>query len=246
MRIGGHLNWVFNVLPLGRPALTELYRKIAGKNIMGAGIALNADVVRNIEWLIAVIPKAIGVHFIDATRWDDRKADFVLWTDASLRLGLAFVYAGHGFTYAMSPSDTKEKVDIFFLELVAILSAVHHAALFTHPPKKVLLWTDSLDSVAAYSSLRAVEPVHNSVLLALSGILLQTGMDLRIRHIGAKTTPELISSQGLWSTNFFVDSLLTASASSLHHESFCRRDGGGAFRSPGRAGTSFSSPIFKT
>jgi hypothetical protein len=91
MRIGGHLNWVFNVLPLGRPALTELYRKIAGKNIMGAGIALNADVVRNIEWLIAVIPKAIGVHFIDATRWDDRKADFVLWTDASLRLGLAFL-----------------------------------------------------------------------------------------------------------------------------------------------------------
>ena len=133
-----------------------------------------------------MIPKAIGVHFVNATHWDDQEADFVLWTDASLRLGLAFVYAGHGFTYAISPSDTKEKVDIFFLKLVAILSAVHHIALFQHPPKKVLLWTDSLDSVAAYSSLRATEPSHNYVLLALAGVLLQTGIDLRIRHIAGK------------------------------------------------------------
>ncbi|KAF8816454.1 hypothetical protein BYT27DRAFT_7184001 [Phlegmacium glaucopus] len=25
LRVGGHLNWVFNVLPLGRPALSEFY-----------------------------------------------------------------------------------------------------------------------------------------------------------------------------------------------------------------------------
>jgi hypothetical protein len=195
LRVGGHLNWVFNVLPLGRPALGEFYRKIAGKTIMGAGVALNAEVVRNLEWLIQVIPRAIGVHFVNATRWDDREADFVLWTDASLRLGLAFVYAGHGFAYAISPSDSKERVDIFFLELTAILSAVHHVALFSRPPKKLLLWTDSLDSVAAYSSLRAAESLHNSVLLALAGILLETGIDLRIRHIAGKdnTRADLLS-----------------------------------------------------
>lgn len=131
MHIAGHLNWVFNVLPLGRPALGEFYRKIAGKNIMGAGITLNADVVRNLEWLIEVIPRAIGVHFVDAMHWNDCEADFVLWTDASLRLGLAFVHAGRGFIYPISPSNTKDKIDIFFLELVAILSAVHssHARL---------------------------------------------------------------------------------------------------------------------
>jgi hypothetical protein len=186
LRVGGHLNWVFNVLPLGRPALSEFYRKVAGKNLMNAGISLNADVVRNLEWLVEVIPKAIGVHFVDATHWKDHEADFVLWTDASLRLGLAFVYAGRGFTYAISSHISNERINIFFLELVAILSAVHHIALFRHPPKKVLLWTDSLDSVAAYSSLRAAESIHNSVLLALAGILLETGMDLRIRHIPGK------------------------------------------------------------
>ena len=195
LRVGGHLNWVFNVLPLGRPALGELYRKIAGKNLMHAGIALNSDVIRNLEWLVDVIPRAIGVHFVSASHWDDQEANFVLWTDASLRLGLAFTYAGHGFTYALSVNNSKEKIDIFFLELVAILSAVHHIALFPHPPKKVLLWTDSLDSVAAYSSLRAAESIHNSVLLALAGVLLETGMDLRIRHISGKenTKADLLS-----------------------------------------------------
>ena len=51
----------------------------------------------------------------------------------------------------------KEKIDIFFLELVAILLAVHHVSLFQHPPKKLFLWTDSLDLVAAYNSLHASE-----------------------------------------------------------------------------------------
>ena len=195
LRVGGHLNWVFNVLPLGRPALGELYRKVAGKSQMHAGIALNASVKRNLEWLLDILPKAIGVHFVSATHWEDHEADFVLWTDASLRFGLAFIYAGRGFAYALKENTSKEKVDIFFLELVAILSAVHHIGLLSHPPKRVLLWTDSLDSVAAYSSLRAAESMHNSVLLALAGILLETGMDLRIRHIPGKenTRADLLS-----------------------------------------------------
>ncbi|KAF8804437.1 hypothetical protein BYT27DRAFT_7018590, partial [Phlegmacium glaucopus] len=118
------------------------YCKIAGKTLMNAGISLNADVVQNFEWLINIIPKAIGVHFVDATQWNNNEADFELWLDASLHLGLSFVYAGRGFMYAMAPSNAKEKIDIFFLELVAILSAIHHIAIFPSPLQKVLLWTD--------------------------------------------------------------------------------------------------------
>ena len=185
LRVGGHLNWVFNVLPLGHPALGEFYHKVAGKSVMNAGISLNSDIVRNLQWLIDVIPRAIGVHFVEATHWDDLHADLVLWTDASL-LGLGFAYAGRGFVYTISSAGSKERPDIFFLELVAILSAVYRVACFHHPPKKLLLWTDSLDSVAAYSSLRASESIHNSVLLAIAGILLETGIDLRLRHIAGK------------------------------------------------------------
>ena len=169
------MNWVFNVLPLSHPALGEFYCKISGKN---TGIALNADVTRNLEWLLEVIPKAVSVHFTDTMHWDDREADYILWTDISICLGLAFIYADHGFTYAISPAIVKEKIDIFFLELVAILLAIHHVALFQQPPKKLLLWTDSLDSVTAYNSLHASESIHNSVLLALGKILLETRIGL--------------------------------------------------------------------
>ena len=103
------MNWVFNVLPLGKPALGEFYRKIAGKTLMNAGIALNAEVVRNLEWLVDVIPRAIGIHFVNASHWDDQEADLVLWSDASPCLGLTFVYGDRGFMYPISPSNTKEK-----------------------------------------------------------------------------------------------------------------------------------------
>ena len=45
---------------------------------MNAGISLNANITRNLEWLIDIIPNAIGVHFVDASHWDDQEADFVL------------------------------------------------------------------------------------------------------------------------------------------------------------------------
>ena len=70
---------------------------------MNVGITLNADITRNLEWLLEVIPKAVGVHFIDTMHWDNQEANLILWTDTSLCLGLTFIYADHGFTYAISP-----------------------------------------------------------------------------------------------------------------------------------------------
>jgi hypothetical protein len=43
-RLGGHLNWLLNVMPWGRPALTELYRKMRGKTHSYRGIFINAEV----------------------------------------------------------------------------------------------------------------------------------------------------------------------------------------------------------
>ena len=77
------MNWVSDVLPLGHPALRKFYQKVSEKKNMNIGIALNADVTRNLKWLLEVIPKAVGVHFIDTMHWDDQEANLVLWTDTS-------------------------------------------------------------------------------------------------------------------------------------------------------------------
>lgn len=175
---------MLNVLPWGRPALSELYRKTAGKLHNHAKIFLNATVVNDLSWLARTIPECIGIRFVDAGRWMEEDADFVMWTDASGKLGLSFVYAGNGFLYQLQHSKASSPpVDIFFLELLAILSGIHHVAHFTCPPRRLLIFTDSLDSVAVLNSLRASETLHNSVLLAIAEIMMKTGIDLRVRHI---------------------------------------------------------------
>ncbi|KAJ3737623.1 hypothetical protein DFJ43DRAFT_968916, partial [Lentinula guzmanii] len=185
LQLAGHINWAFNVLPWGRPALTELYAKVDNKLGMSAGVPLNVAIRESLSWLADILPKSIGVRFLDDGFWPDSDADMVLWTDAS-KIGLSFTFAGNGFWYQIASSPQGPIVDIFFLELVAILSAVSHVASLPSPPKKVLLWSDSLDSVQAFNSLSVRNPAHNAPLLAAAGIILQSGIDLRVRHIPGK------------------------------------------------------------
>jgi hypothetical protein len=187
LKLAGHLSWMLNVLPWGRPALTELYRKTAGKLHNHAKIYLNATVIDNLSWLSRTIPTSIGIRFVDAGKWNEVDADLIMWTDASGKHGLSFVFAGNGFVYQrQSPKLGSSSVDIFFLEMLAILSGIHHVAHFAHPPRRLLIFTDSLDSVAVFNSLHTSESMHNSILLAVAEIILKTGIDLRVRHIEGK------------------------------------------------------------
>ena len=110
----------------------------------------------------------------------------IVWTDASLRLALSFVYGNNGFLYQLRESPPNIKIDIFFLELIAIMSTIHHVALFASPPKRLLIFTDSLDAVAVFNSLRTNETIHNGPLLGVASVILRTGIDLRVRHIEGK------------------------------------------------------------
>jgi hypothetical protein len=109
-----------------------------------------------------------------------------MWTDASLYNALAFVYSNKGFFCLIQPPSVDTKVNIFFLKLLAILSAVHHVGFLTHPPHNLLIWTDSLDSIAILNSLHTAESMHNALLLAIADIILCTGMDLWVCFIEGK------------------------------------------------------------
>ncbi|KAL4255182.1 hypothetical protein AB1N83_014103 [Pleurotus pulmonarius] len=123
---------MLNVLPWGKPAMFELYRKTAGKSAPFTPIPINTLVKDELLWLQKVIPSASGIKFVDSLRWSDDEADMIMWSDANLCDGIAFVFAGHGFVYKivdrqnLSASDLH--ADIFFLEQIGILSALHHAA----------------------------------------------------------------------------------------------------------------------
>ncbi|KAJ3740314.1 hypothetical protein EV360DRAFT_90425 [Lentinula raphanica] len=132
---------------------------------------------RHITWVPQfsdMLKSAIGIRFEDAQAWSNSEADFVCWTDAS-NIGLSFVYASNGFCYRGAHK-----------ELLAILSGLHHIASKPSPPKRVLFFSDSLDSVQVLSSFAVKESSHNSILLAIAGIVLKTGIDIRVRHMTGK------------------------------------------------------------
>lgn len=66
---------------------------------------------------------------------------------------------------------------------MAIVSAIHHAASLNIPPRQILIFTDSLDCVYVFDSLRVAEAIHNAPLLAASSIVARTGIDICIQHI---------------------------------------------------------------
>jgi hypothetical protein len=93
---------------------------------------------------------------------------------------MSFIYASASFVYEICPPPKGISINIFFLKLVAILSAIHHTASFNSLPCHVLIYTDSLDSVCAYNSLVAGEAIHNNVLLAIAKVCLELGLDIRL------------------------------------------------------------------
>jgi hypothetical protein len=104
--------------------------------------------------------------------------DMVMWTNTSLHNALAFVYFNKGFLYSIQPLPVDTKINIIFLKLLAIGSAVHHVGSLMYSPHCFLIWTDSLNSVAILNSLCIAESMHNAPLLVIADIILCTRMDL--------------------------------------------------------------------
>lgn len=92
-------------------------------------------------------------------------------------------------------------------------------------PRRLLVFTDSLDSVAVLNSLHASEPLHNSVLLAIAEIVMKPVSIFEFIISKVKRISKLICFHVLCLMSFIDISLLTASAHSLLQGISCRRDG---------------------
>lgn len=185
-QVAGYLNWSLNVMPWGRPALTEMYQKMSGKIHSGGLVPLNRKVREDLEWLKGELAVTDGVRFIGDSHWTDDKADMEIWTDAAPNLGLAFCYGAEGYVYKILPP-SGDVVNIFFLEMMAILSAIANAASRPTPPRTILIHSDSLDSVLVLQSLVAHNPMHGAPLKLIAHIIMNCRMDLCIWHIAGKS-----------------------------------------------------------
>jgi hypothetical protein len=94
--------------------------------------------------------------------WDLEDADTVVFCNASLQ-GLAFWYPGcsTGF-YTPVPNDTAHEI-IFYFEALAITSACNDLCKTMDDCSKVIIYTDSMNTVNIFNSLHC-QPEFNPLL----------------------------------------------------------------------------------
>jgi hypothetical protein len=178
------MSWALTVCPLLQPALSSAYCKVAGKNIPNAGIFVNAEVKRDFIWFADAFRSFSGVRILRSLAWRSGEADLQLYCDASLTgLGFWSPSALHGFTHALPPP-ASELADhtIFWFEALCVASAIEYAASLPTVPRRLTIFTDSLDTVEIFNSLKA-SGTYNPILLFSCRILLEQDIDLRVYHI---------------------------------------------------------------
>ena len=178
------MSWALTVCPLLRPVLSSVYQKVAGKNIPNAAIFVNGEVKHDFSWFTDAFHSFSGVQILRSLTWRPGEADLQLYCDASLT-GLSFWAPSslHSFTHTLPPTSSGSiDVTIFWFEALCVASAIEYTA-FLHPvPWCLAIYTDRLDTVQIFNSLKA-SGTYNPILLFSCGLLLQQDIDLHVFHI---------------------------------------------------------------
>jgi hypothetical protein len=193
--LAGYVNWALNVYPLGRPGLSTLYNKIAGKTRANARIYLNTSIIRELLWLSNYISSAPPLRIFSPVSWDPVEARLAglhqleVFTDAS-PIGLAYYFPSLGLAYYAPlppnpPSDT-----IFWFEALAICSAIHHAADiwacdFSPKLDRLLVRTDNMNCVYMFNSCHA-KPSYNLLLLSSINVHIRSSLDVHACHVAGE------------------------------------------------------------
>lgn len=129
------------------------------------------------------------MYFWRARAWGPRAADLTIFCDASLDgLGFWCPQRGQAFLAEKPVAPPGLEDHIFWFEALCVLGALEWAASLASPPQRLAIYTDNLNTVQMFESLRAL-PGYDDILLSACQTLLSTQINLRVWHIpGAQNT----------------------------------------------------------
>ena len=179
--LAGWFNWALNVYPLLRPALNNVYAKMAGKQNRDQRLYINNAIRDDLMWAVSHIERSGGIHLLKSFNWTPAEADFVIFCDACPE-GMGFWYpvSKDGY-YAPTPVNVPTDV-IFYYETLCVLSAIVNVQTKAPAGSKVLIYTDNANTVDIFRSLRCL-PAYNHLLKAAVDVLIANDYSLRVLHI---------------------------------------------------------------
>ena len=180
-QLAGWFNWSLNVFPLLRPALNNVYSKMSGKRNRDQRVYINNAIRDDLMWALTHIKNSDGVHLWKSLSWDPASADFVIYCDACPE-GMGFWYpvSKDGY-YAPTPVNVPTDV-IFYFEALCVLSAIVNVQSRASRGAKILIYTDNLNTVDIFRSLRCL-PQYNHLLKQAVDVLLRHDYSLRVLHV---------------------------------------------------------------
>ncbi|KAJ7161680.1 hypothetical protein C8R46DRAFT_1037880 [Mycena filopes] len=185
--LAGYANWAFNVFPLLKPSLCNVYAKMEGKSKPNALIFVSEAVRRDLEWLAAHVAHADGIFLIKSVDYLPEDANLNIYCDASThgagRGGMGFYIPALCVGYqAELPLGLLDSLKIFFYEALCVCAAIHRAAAILPHGSRLTVYTDSSNTVDIFGSLKAL-PVYNEILKSAIDVQLAHGLDIRVLHV---------------------------------------------------------------
>ena len=180
-QLAGWVNWSFNVFPLLKPALANVYAKIAGKTESHAKIFVSKAVIRDLHWFASHVQKSDGLYLFEDVDWDVKEADVTAFSDACMSsLGFFIENTKQGFQCSIPENPPKDS--IFYFEALAVVSVVDMVTRMPNVPSKLLIFSDNTNTVNIFNSLRSL-PIYNELLKFTVSILIKFNISLRVTYI---------------------------------------------------------------
>src|SRR6266567_6442325 len=173
--LAGWVNWALNVYPLLRPCLNNVYPKMHGSPSPHQNIWVNNAVWNDLQWAANHVENSTGVHLLKSRCWSAEDADVTIYCDACMdRMG--YWFPDHKVSY-FSPVPFSVPSDIiFYFEALCVAAALEHAHLSTADGARILIYTNNMNTVDIFNSLRC-KPEYNPILCFAVDILIDSNHD---------------------------------------------------------------------
>jgi len=179
--LAGWINWSFNVFPLLKPSLSNVYEKMSGKTETHAKIFVNKGVIRDLSWFVSEVRILDGVYLFEDVDWLAEDAELTAIGDACLSgMGFYFENSREGFQCVLPYHAPKHT--IFYFEALVVVSIVNAVTHMPKVPSKLLVLSDNTNTVDIFQSLRCKPPYNDLVKFTVS-LLLKHHISLRVVHI---------------------------------------------------------------
>ncbi|PBL01878.1 hypothetical protein ARMGADRAFT_915374, partial [Armillaria gallica] len=188
-QISGWSNWLFNVFPLLKPGLCNVYAKMQGKTNSFTEIALNKAMKDDLDWLADHIKESDGVCYFDTMDWDPiLDATITVLCNACLHaMGFWVLKIACGFV-CPTPELLNGDEIIFCFKALCVCAMIHWVVKTLSPElwKCVTIFIDNTNTVTntvnIFNSLRA-SLTYNPILKSAINVMINHHINLKVLHI---------------------------------------------------------------